>query len=130
MIRDEWIENTLLAAWLWSEVPPACVIEGLHDWRCGTQACFGGHLAHWPEFKAKGVRAGLDGRPTMAFVDCAADISHHLFGDASMFAPLHAHRADNDLAYMQHPPEHEVVANRLRANLDLLIEPDHDRDRN
>ena len=56
MNMQQQLDNCKLALKLWLErVKPEQVIKGLALYRCGTQACFGGHLATWPEFQAMGV---------------------------------------------------------------------------
>lgn len=54
---EQQLANLNLAEHLWrSRVKPSDVVGGLRMWTCGTQACFGGHLATWPEFREMGVR--------------------------------------------------------------------------
>jgi hypothetical protein len=99
-VRDERIVNILLAAWRWSEVSPRSV--NLRTWGCGTHACFGGHLASWPEFQDKGVRV-FDmnpdergrGEPVMQLCGVGhepfgkqlgpREVAYELFGNSELF---------------------------------------------
>ena len=100
-------ENCELALRLWKErVKPEQVVEGLRHYRCGTQACFGGHLATWPEFQAMGVTAydsvpGYRGR--MGF-----NVAYELFGVRHLFCFRDAYEEGTD---------HEVVVRRLERRL-------------
>lgn len=51
------LEYSELALKKWRELDPKSVYPSLARWRstCGTQSCFGGHLATWPEFQALGI---------------------------------------------------------------------------
>jgi hypothetical protein len=116
LTNDEQICNVLLAAWLWAETPPELVVPGLNLWKCGTQACFGGHLTTWPEFQAMGVvNAGSE--PYMQGVSVFHDslpLSDYLFGDLELFfgrMPLERTWGT----------DHEVVTRRLEHALEKLL---------
>lgn len=80
---QQQLGNTELARKLWLErVKPEQV--KLDRWSCGTQACFGGHLATWPEFQAMGVRTDCYGAPRMGDLS-PLDVAEALFGDLSLF---------------------------------------------
>lgn len=102
--------NTKLAWALWMvRVTPEQVTPYLASWTCGTHACFGGHLATWPEFQAMGVLS-----PSEPFWKSRlASEDTRLFGDARLF---NARRAEGGRSVS----DHEVVVNRLRKNLALL----------
>ena len=82
------LENLDLAERLWRErVTPEQVDLG--HWACGTQACFGGHLATWPEFQAMGVGVGggVENRyPEIQAIEAlGTKVAEYLFGDESLF---------------------------------------------
>ena len=80
---QQQLDNTELALRLWLErVTPEQV--NLERWTCGTQACFGGHLATWPEFQALGVRADCYGAPRLGDLQ-PLNVAQVLFGDCSLF---------------------------------------------
>lgn len=86
--KDQQIKNCLLALSIWAEVPPRRV--KLDSWKCGTHACFGGHMATWPEFQAKGVFPDeRDGAPRMMGEDGLNvgtwTVAQHLFGNHELF---------------------------------------------
>ena len=90
-----YLENLKLAKRKWQEVQPRHVTPGLMFWRwetdCGTLACFGGHLATWPEFQAMGVKVSdAGGRPAYDSLTEdlhleGLDVADHLFGDRELF---------------------------------------------
>jgi hypothetical protein len=81
LTRDQQIQNLILAAWRWSEVEPDDV--NLQTFGCGSVACFGGHLQHWPEFNDMGI-ISYDGSPRLA--DDLGNLGDgYLFGDQTMF---------------------------------------------
>lgn len=102
--------NTELAWALWMvRVTPEQVVPELVSWVCGTQACFGGHLATWPEFQALGVLSPSE--PFWKMMLVSEDT--RLFGDARLF---NARGAEGGRSVS----DHEVVVNRLRKNLARL----------
>lgn len=104
------LKNTDLALARWKTVDPASVVEDLEVWRCGTQACFGGHLSTWPEFQELGLVSWDDGQPLVAGNTSLppALISLAVFGQATLF---------NAVSYRDEgKTEHEIVINRLEAN--------------
>ncbi|WCD44248.1 hypothetical protein Lumi_109 [Xylophilus phage Lumi] len=94
-----WLSNCCLALKLWQErVKADQVFPNLRRWRCGTQACFGGWVATWPEFQALGVDtyetddpgSNRSGKPYMvdgSFFLTDYGLSQHLFGHRDMFCP-------------------------------------------
>lgn len=112
---DEQICNLILAAWRWNETSPRRVAEDLRSWRCGSTACFGGHVSEWPEFQAQGVVFD-QGKPTIR-IDALEKISgykaaKYLFGDSQLFFP----RSVMDEA----GTDHAVVARRLNDTFRYL----------
>ena len=108
------IANLELALKKWeTEVEPGTVVRGLSAWKCGTLACFGGHLQTWPEFQAQGIKDGGYDGPLMYGVP-ETDIAAKLFGDRYVFAPRGGYESDDD-----HPDatDHEIVTHRLRYAL-------------
>ena len=97
-----YLENTKAALAEWQKVPVENV--SLRDWRCGTLACFGGHLPTFDHFHALGVRASSCGAPWVpaslrtdggAFptyeedegcIEGMGPVSEYLFGVLGMFA--------------------------------------------
>ena len=78
--EDKWLSNLLIARERWVRVPVDEVIPGLCQWRCGTLACFGGHLCTWPEFIAQGIYVNAFGAPQHD----AHEPEIVLFGDYAM----------------------------------------------
>lgn len=112
LTKDQQIENCLLALWRWADVEPRHV--DLSDWKCGTQACFGGHLCAWPEFKQMGVepyseRFPEPNIPTLNLMD-ADVVSHHLFGVNYLFYFRRPWRNE-------HGDDHAIVVNRLEQRI-------------
>ena len=70
---------------MWPAVPAALVVSELSRWRCGTQACFGGHVAKTPYFQEQGVIADDDEAPWMD--DCVdfMEVADKLFGHPHTF---------------------------------------------
>lgn len=114
--KDEQVVNCLLALCKWSKVPPRRV--ALELWTCGAKACFGGHLATWPEFNAMGVSAGSEGAPRMRSpynqteFFYASRTSHRLFGD-DLFDAHHFQEA-RDLS------DHALIVRRLENQIVAL----------
>lgn len=91
------------------DTPPKRVMPGL-SWfssECGTLACFGGHLAQWPEFQEQGVFATESGAPRIEGGHNAYGTAKVLFGCDGMFECCPA---------MQEP--HAVVLRRLDAAIE------------
>ncbi len=108
----------------WPTVPPDEVIWRLGDWRsgCGTLACFGGHLAKSPHFRAMGVVDGLRGEPMLVEHPTLPTyaVSRHLFGDPELFVARGGSSADA----LCDGTDHEVVTNRLQwllANSEVTL---------
>jgi hypothetical protein len=117
------IENCVLALHLWSEVTPRRV--RLDTWHCGTHACFGGHLATWPEFRAQGVqRMNDDGEPIMHTKGgntlWAGEVSQRLFGSDDLFCMANACRADFGMPVRT--SDHKLVVNRLEEQIERLTQ--------
>jgi hypothetical protein len=110
--KTEKIENVLLAMMLWAEEKPESI--NLRNWRCGTQACFGGRLATWPEFKAQGVRRTSRGAP---HIEGTAFVAYHLFGHSSLFW---IHGAASDDSSLGDVTDYEIIVNRLEAQIERL----------
>ncbi len=126
--RKTWIDNLQLAREKWLQVPPEEVIPGLLRWRsewradagpCGL-ACFGGHLAAWPEFQALGVYTGPGGEPRM-FGWGARQVSKTLFGSAWLFVPRNECEGDIDIDDMC--TDHELVLRRIDKLIAQLQQP-------
>lgn len=113
------LRNTNLALSLWLLVKPSTVTRDLGSWECGTQACFGGHLKYWPQFRRQGVVAGGAGLstqvPEMVVGNSTlhgASVSAHLFGYpgdqelGSMFSARQDHERGSD---------HRIVVKRLQG---------------
>ena len=123
-------ENCELALRLWKErVKPEQVVEGLRHYRCGTQACFGGHLATWPEFQAMGVRCRVEGSPAITGLGSTLGVSAHLFGTPYLFVARQVDEEHGDYTQYRYPgaplddPEasdHEVITLRLKAQIRKL----------
>lgn len=112
--NDEQIVNCLLALSLWAEVPPECV--NLGSWRCGTHACFGGHLATWPEFQAVGVMATEEGAPTENRLPFdSSNVAHCLFGDWNLFYAKGHYPID-----LSSDTHHETIVRRLEQQIAVL----------
>lgn len=125
LTKNQQIENCLLALSLWAEVPPRKVVAGLSDWTCGTQACFGGHLATWPEFRAQGV-CPTDGSPELRqpgsaeVIGYSHAVSKYLFGSFDLFHSAGHAAADDQLP--RNASAHRVVVNRLEHQIQRLQE--------
>lgn len=129
---------------MWPSVKPEQVSQNLGLWRskkcgdeeeeidsveaytippaCGTMACFGGHCAWWPAFRAQGVQVGTWGQPKLRATSelCpgggAGVAAELLFGDELMFKTRWSHPADPAPGSEDDETisDHELVANRLR----------------
>ncbi len=86
-MNDTHAVNLILAAWRWNETPAKKVVPGLRAWRCGTQACFGGHLATWPEFRAQGVHVVSFSHEPAIGLQLSDEVSEILFGAHTLFMP-------------------------------------------
>jgi hypothetical protein len=146
------LENSRLALRLWRErVKPDNVVGGLRRWlgECGCHACFGGHLATWPEFQAMGVKRGPVGEPdshsvySLPRTDVEASTGElvsvyrgepymdgvgdgiptgvHLFG-ASLFEPRGDCVYDQDIwnAHPLYVSDYDLVVKRLQHNIARL----------
>lgn len=112
----------LLAAHKWiTEVKPKDVVRDLANWSCGTQACFGGHLATWPEFvEIAGVRTFCGAPRNPSGVHSSYDYPDAwLLGDYTMFNTRGGHSADagNDSV-----SDYELVIRRLDYRIKQLQE--------
>ena len=136
---EKYLANAELALKIWTD--PDRVKRDhvdLDDWlngaaqsdpnSCGTLACFGGHLATWPEFNALGVGRGVEGAPifqepgTVTF-SFGRRVAYSLFGDSSLFAV----RLDGEEGNLSHAEldgmsDHEVVTYRLQRHIAWLKE--------
>lgn len=90
---DLWLRNLLIARRRWEATPIKEVAPELGVFRseCRTLACFGGHVACWPEFQAQGVHPSeWLGAPQMREPDGMQVLSWHvagkLFGDCNLFS--------------------------------------------
>lgn len=111
--HEEQLANLELALRLWNErVRPRKVSADLAYWKCGTQACFGGHLGTWPEFQAKGVSRWSNGAPRMDDLN-SVNISQHLFGSDYLFMSRRV--GDTGTA-------HAVIAKRLALAIEMKRE--------
>lgn len=123
LTTEQKLQNCILALANWNDVSPRSV--RLDSWRCGTHACFGGHLARWPEFKAMGVKADIaDGAPQIDTQDCLLDgseVAEHLFGSSTMFFAAGFSR-DDDLEDLREADDHRLVVNRLECQIARLTE--------
>jgi hypothetical protein len=122
MTRDQQIENLILAAWRWNEVKPRQVVRELNNWRCGTQACFGGHLGKWSEFRRQGLCPTAGGYPQMPSLGIigSAGVARQLFGNYRMFNPIDFRDIDRDTPYRA--SAWTVVRNRIEAQFAALSE--------
>lgn len=111
----------LLAAHKWvTEVEPGQVAPGLRAWTCGTQACFGGHVASWSEFREiAAVGVGAEGSPVNPRLACSMFPDKWLFGDDSMFDPRGCHDADD---LHPHASDYDIVVHRLDHRIRQLRE--------
>lgn len=116
LTHEQQLFNCLLARHLWvKRVKPDSVVRRLHSWKCGTQACFGGHLATWPEFQEiMGVSVSASGAPVLNDVPTAQE-DRWLFGrphnDVDLFDPR---------AFNEQGSDWEVVLNRLDTRIEEL----------
>lgn len=119
---EQKLENCKLALRLWNErVTPDQVVKELNEWTCETQACFGGWLATWPEFRDMGVFASYVGSPIMVAGSELLDpslVSNRLFGDRNMFKVRGLGPAGGDEE--KAPSAHAAVVLRLETQIDYL----------
>lgn len=142
MKTQQQIDNLTLALLKWGfEVPPSQVSPGLSRWGsgCGTQACFGGHITRWPEFRAQGVRSRgemlhldednffyfqpmlVEGRTGMVLHE-SIRVAYELFGhtigcgqQSCLFNSRGVHPSDKAFPSAS---AHEIVARRLEWELE------------
>lgn len=123
--KKRWLANAELAHTLWLErVKPEQVIKSLAYYKCGTQACFGGHLATWPEFQEQGVRTmqveenrydfGMPWIDAHPLPICGHEVGVELFGSERMFAARHT------LIDFEHLTDWQVVEQRLVNRIEEL----------
>lgn len=134
LTKQQQLENCIVALWRWAETKPHKVVDRLGSWRCGTQACFGGFVAVWPEFQAQGVRAATPrmryefgvtpGAPIIARNGVFAsehDVADRLFGERQLFGSRGYVRIGKfDDAGHQGVTDHQLVARRLEAQIVVL----------
>ncbi len=113
LTNDQKIVNCLLALCNWHDVLPMSV--NLEMWKCGTQACFGGHLTTWPEFQAMGIAADCVGGPIMAAYFSPDKISQALFGGRYLFS--YKGGCETDCLPRS---DHATIVNRLEAQIEKL----------
>jgi hypothetical protein len=132
---EQQLANLKLALRLWQERANPDNVD-LNDWchfdgpdgACGSTACFGGHLATWPEFQAMGVIPDPEsGAPRFADdpESSSFTVSRVLFGNSSLFDPRHAF-ADGDDAWAQTSEgdlvytDYDLVQLRLQRRISQL----------
>jgi hypothetical protein len=76
---------------------------------CGTVACFGGWVAHWPGFVAQGVTMDPVGHYPLIEGAGPRRVATNLFGDGGIFMLAGCHPADENFQ----GSEHDLVTNRL-----------------
>lgn len=112
------LENTRIALVRWKLIAPDEVVPGLHRWRCGTQACFGGHVMHMPEFahlfNQTSYTPEILETAEYEKMDCF-DVDGYLFDSYELFNPT----GEQDPEGLT---DHEVVTNRLEQNAKRLEE--------
>lgn len=113
LTKDQQITNCILALCNWRDVAPKTVF--LEIWVCGTFACFGGHLATWPEFKEMGVRAcSASGVPEMSLPSLyGMQVAGHLFGCQSLFSNRRSGETSKGSA-------HKLIVRRLENQIAKL----------
>jgi hypothetical protein len=118
------IDNIREAIKMWETVPPENVYPELGDWRdglagglsrrptCKTVACFGGWCAHWPKFRAQGLRADYWlGAPKLRNTKEPFEVADIIFGDAGLFNTRSSSERLSDAT------DHAIVMNRLKKLL-------------
>lgn len=140
LTREQQLANIDLAERLWRErVKPEQIVPRLVYWgnNCGTVACFGGHVATWPEFNEQGVWPaghffvylyGAGAWKPMLAPDTGVwgglGIAGYLFGDSDLFIWRGRHPADPMFDAWAVPDvavegddltvtDHQLVLNRL-----------------
>lgn len=127
LTNDEKIVNCLLALVRWSKVSPAKVVPNLGKWHCGTQACFGGHLVTWEEFREMGVLRvkRSERQPVIPGLELAGHRYHfqsravgeHLFGHPDIFYSRDMTELDAGASGLS---DHALVAHRLERQIEEL----------
>ncbi len=129
-----WLSNLILARAKWVQTPAANVTPGLAAWSqdtvqpsCGVIACFGGHLATWPEFQAMGVRVSTHGSPHIPPKDDPFSqgpegcmVAGVLFGRPTLFKSRGCCGYDND--DVDHLSDHALVLHRLDSAIAAVKE--------
>ena len=139
-----WLDNLDIAQTMMERISDVYV--ELSWWRgsgdeCGTCACFGGHVAVEPAFKAQGiVQYHIDGSPTMLSDDgrnssdtSPSEVSAILFGDPDMFysrtdaemGVTYDRASDEDIVFdeaVRHLTDKETVLRRISTQRDKLLE--------
>lgn len=115
------LHNTELFLKLWKDrVRPEIVIKDLRDWRCGTQACAGGHLATWPEFKAiggavTGLRAPFLQKELLDGVFVGTNgVAEYLFRNRDLFSSVYFDEKYSDLN------DYDLVIKRFEEQIKYL----------
>ena len=116
------LENCNIALEYWKETPPESVCPMLRSYKCGSLACFGGHLTTWLHFIYLGVTQVEDSYlPKMKLVDGSFifgnDIAYELFG-----AGLFEQRSDDldldDHGYVTHIINERI--NQIKLEIEVL----------
>ena len=125
---QEHLANLKLALECWGRVNPELVTHNLLSYEeetpCGTAACFGGWLPHFPEFAAMGVlRDGFGGQPIWHSPEAVSPENEEgrrfldpetLFGYFGEYLFCVRSPSENALPLN----DHEVVSRRLRIAID------------
>ena len=117
--KNEQIVHCLVALMYLENTPPEKITRNLMNWKCGTQACFGGHLSSWGYFRDLGVRAATWELPyPVAICRTGArvepdKVSRALFGSGAMFS-FRVRDEPHDIS------DHELFAWRLERQIERL----------
>lgn len=96
---------------MWPAIKPEQVIDELGRWRCGSQACFGGHYAANPHFMEQGVSPSpMGGAPRLSNgVNSYFEATDKTFGCVELVEPRGDMRCDCSFE----GTDHELVTHRL-----------------
>jgi hypothetical protein len=110
--REDQLHNAILARELWQERVSEDEVD-LGHWKCGTQACFGGHLGMWPEFRnLPGALQESWGTPH--FEDPNAKVDIILFGELMFYAEQPSENGKR---------QHDIITARLDWVIESLSQP-------
>lgn len=117
------IKNIQQALAFWATIDPEDVVKELKEWQCGTQACFGGHLAQRGMF---GIPKGSE-RPEAVFdsgngewLNGIKNVSQYLFRNPKLFSSRGYSSFDDNYPDVS---DHELVRLRLEHALAQLQNP-------